>query len=547
VKRFVVALITLLLLGGCVRTVEGVAVAQIWSPDRVAGLPITDGDSGLRAGVPDARVSVAGSGGGGIDRLAGNAVDDVQAFWAEEFPKAFGKKYRPVESLISYDSGGPGTQVCGADSAGLVNAFYCGGDDSIAWDRGQLLPSLAADFGEISVVTVLAHELGHAVQSRLGAGGASSIVKEQQADCYTGSYLRQVAEGDSPRFQVSTGAGLNQVLSTMFFIRDGSGITVDDPSAHGNAFDRVSAFQLGFGDGAGRCARIDDAEVRRRVTQESRASRLNRAGQESRAGQEDQLSQADQQGQPTQQDQAHRQGQTGQQAHTNQQGQTGEQGLASQQDQAGRRSQTGQGSRFAQQRAPDDADNLDIGDPGALAALEATLRATFNPARPELTGRSGCGDGPAVYCPRRGTVELDLPSLRLIGAPPRPGGGGGLGDFAAFAEVASRYSLAYQHGAGLPLEGLGTAQRTACLTGVWAAAIVAGRGRELQLSPGDLDEAVAELLAADSRIAADVRGTVVPSGFARISAFRDGFSGDAKDSDTSDSDSDTAACSRLYP
>jgi predicted metalloprotease len=496
VKRFVVALITLLLLGGCVRTVEGVAVAQIWSPDRVAGLPITDGDSGLRAGVPDARVSVAGSGGGGIDRLAGNAVDDVQAFWAEEFPKAFGKKYRPVESLISYDSGGPGTQVCGAESAGLVNAFYCGGDDSIAWDRGQLLPSLAADFGEISVVTVLAHELGHAVQSRLGAGGASSIVKEQQADCYTGSYLRQVAEGDSPRFQVSTGAGLNQVLSTMFFIRDGSGITVDDPSAHGNAFDRVSAFQLGFGDGAGRCARIDDAEVRRRVTQESRASRLNRAGQE---------------------------------------------------DQAGRRSQTGQGSRFAQQRAPDDADNLDIGDPGALAALEATLRATFNPARPELTGRSGCGDGPAVYCPRRGTVELDLPSLRLIGAPPRPGGGGGLGDFAAFAEVASRYSLAYQHGAGLPLEGLGTAQRTACLTGVWAAAIVAGRGRELQLSPGDLDEAVAELLAADSRIAADVRGTVVPSGFARISAFRDGFSGDAKDSDTSDSDSDTAACSRLYP
>ncbi|MET0495665.1 MAG: neutral zinc metallopeptidase [Actinoplanes sp.] len=493
-KRFVVALITLLLLGGCVRTVKGFAVAQIWSPDRVAGLPITDGDSGLRAGGPDARVSVAGSDGGGIDRLAGNAVDDVQAFWAKEFPKAFDKKYRPVENLISYDSGGPGTPVCGADSAGLVNAFYCGGDDSIAWDRGQLLPSLAADFGEISVVTVLAHELGHAVQSRLGAGDASSIVKEQQADCYTGSYLRRVAEGDSPRFQVSTGAGLNQVLSTMFFIRDGSGITVDDPSAHGNAFDRVSAFQLGFGDGAGRCARIDDAEVRRRVTQESRA---------------------------TPQD------------HTNRQGQDGQESRATPQDHTNRQGQDGQESQVAPQRDPGDAGNLDIGDPGSLTALEATLRTTFEPARPEFTEQTGCGDGPAVYCARLGTVELDLPSLRLIGAPPRPGGGGGLGDFAAFAEVASRYSLAYQNGAGLPLEGLGTAQRTACLTGVWAAAIVAERGRELQLSPGDLDEAVAELLAADSRIAADVRGAVVPSGFARISAFRDGFSGNASDAGTS--------------
>lgn len=453
-KKPLVVFVTLMLLGGCARTVEGVAVAQVWSPDRVAGLPITDGASGSRAGVPDARVAVAGSDGGRIDRLAGNAVDDIQAFWAAEFPENFGEEYRPVEQLVSYDSGGRGTRVCGTDTAGLVNAFYCGGDDSVAWDRGELLPSLAAGFGELAVVTVLAHELGHAVQERLGAGDATSIVKEQQADCYTGSYLRRVAEGDSPRFLVSTGPGLNRVLSTMFFIRDGAGTAVDDPGAHGNAFDRVSAFQLGFGDGAVRCSRIDDAEVRRRVTQE---------------------------------------------------------------------------------RTREIDGNLDIGDAGALASLEATLRAAFVPARPALTGRTGCGEGPAVYCARRGTVELDLPALRAIGAEPRPGGGGGLGDFAAFAEVASRYALAYQQGAGLSLEGLGAAQRTACLTGVWAATIGAARGRELRLSPGDLDEAVAELLAPGSRIAADVRGAVVPSGFARISAFRDGFSG-----------GDAAGCAGLY-
>lgn len=64
--------------------------------------------------------------------------------------------------------------------------------------------------------------------------------------------------------------------------------------------------------------------------------------------------------------------------------------------------------------------------------------------------------------------------------------------------------------------------RTACLTGAWAGA-TNQNGVRLRLSSGDLDEAVAELLADKSLIAADVNGTVVPSGFARVEAFRDGF------------------------
>ncbi|MFI5934096.1 neutral zinc metallopeptidase [Actinoplanes sp. NPDC051494] len=443
-RKPLVAAAVVLLLAGCVRTVEGGGVAQQWAPDRVAGLPITDGPAGQRPGAPGTGLRVTGGDGGAIDNLAAGAVEDVQAYWQQQFPALAGTAYEPLAGVTSYDSDAASSRVCGIDTAGLVNAFYCGTGDTVSWDRGQLLPTLAGAFGEISVVAVLAHELGHAVQNRLGAGNAASIVREQQADCYTGGYFRHVAEGRSARFQVSTGPGLNQVLSTLFFIRDGAGASVDSPDAHGNAFDRVSAFQLGFGEGPARCARIDLAEVNRRVTQT-----------------------------------------------------------------------TAQDARDAE-------GNLDIADPEALRLLEQTLGAAFGPARPQLVDTAGCAPGAVSYCAEDDTVHLDLTTLSAIGAEPAPQTRG-IGDFAAFAEVASRYALALQRARDLSVEGLAAAQRTACLTGAWAATIVASRRQALQLSPGDLDEAVAEMLTADSLIAADARGVSVPSGFARVDSFRRGF------------------------
>ena len=93
-----------------------------------------------------------------------------------------------------------------------------------------------------------------------------------------------------------------------------------------------------------------------------------------------------------------------------------------------------------------------------------------------------------------------------------------------FAVIASRFSLSIQHATGFKLDDDAAGQRTACLTGAWAGLTNrpdAAAG--LRLSPGDLDEAVAELLADDSLIAADVNGKAVPSGFARVEAFGDGF------------------------
>ncbi|MFK3979088.1 neutral zinc metallopeptidase [Micromonospora sp. NPDC050397] len=460
--RWGAALLVVAALAGCTRTVAGTGGVERWSSTKVAGLAITTGESGPRPGAGDSRLTASGGDRGPIDRLALNAVDDVQRYWSEQLPASFGKRFEPVGRLVSYDSGGAGVNVCQASTAGLVNAFYCASDDTVAWDRGRLLPTLDASFGPMSVVAVLAHELGHAVQFRLGATGSitartSSIVKEQQADCYAGAFFRWVAEGNAPHFRISTGPGLNQILSTLFFIRDSAGTGFDAEGAHGNAFDRVSAFQFGFGDGPVRCARIDETEVRGRITQQA-------------SGDQDSVD--------------------------------------------------------------EDAGNLRVDDREALRALQRTLRDVFGadgtPPPTITVGTAACPDAgptsPASYCPSGNTIGLDLDNLVRVGTAPGRGSRGGIGDFAAFAEIASRYALALQQAAGYPLRGLAAGQRTACLTGVWAGAIVAGRGAALTLSPGDLDEAVAEMLSTESVIAADVDGASVPSGFARVEAFRDGFS-----------------------
>ena len=176
------ALVAAALLAGCARSVRGTGDAERWNATTVAGLEITNGASGPRPGVPDSPLVVVRGDGGELDRLARNAVDDVQRYWRDELPATFGRRFEPVVRLISYDSTGPDTTVCGTGTAGVVNAFYCRADDSVAWDRGQLLPLLDDSFGPMAVVAVLAHEVGHAVQSRLGtADGPDQLDRPRAA------------------------------------------------------------------------------------------------------------------------------------------------------------------------------------------------------------------------------------------------------------------------------------------------------------------------------------------------------------------------------
>jgi predicted metalloprotease len=470
-RRARVAVLTLVttmavagVLGGCgVQRISGTPkLLGAVDPGTVAGLPATDGPSGLRDGVSPAPLPVENTDSGDVDRIALDTVADVQDYWKKHFPTDFnGRQFEPVKRLVSYDSTGKPLEVCRQNTAGFANAFYCPLDDSISWDR-ELLPNLRSAFGPIAIVTVLAHEMGHAVQRKLGAASnvnqaTPTIVLEQQADCYAAAFLRSVAEGKAAHLRLSTGDGVSKALATLFAVRDAPGGSAAAKSAHGNAFDRVTAFQFGFASGPQRCARMDVNEIKQRITEMPFASE----GDQSSGG------------------------------------------------------------------------NVPINNE-YLQLLEDSLKEAFKDTGatlPTLTGRNAsCKDAhkttPVSYCPSTNTVAFDINKLVAIGTPPKRGQGNGIGDFAAFAEVASRYVLSVQKAVGFSLDDPAAGLRTACLVGAWTGLTMThpiNRTPRLLLTAGDLDKAVAELLSNDSLIASDVNGKTVRSGFARVEAFRIGF------------------------
>ncbi|PXY25108.1 aminopeptidase [Prauserella coralliicola] len=439
---------------------------QLQTAGDIAGLPVTHFESGLKPDAPKPELRVRNASDSQEDQLAIAAIADVSDYWAQEMPVHWGEEFQPVAQLLSYDPNEAEIEVCGATTAdAAMNAFYCPPEDLVAWDRGLLLPLLRERFGPMAIVTVLGHEFGHAIQFRLGdkAGvdeSTSTIVKEQQADCFTGSYFRWIAEDKSKYFTVSTSEGLNQVLASMFFIRDEAGQSASEQGAHGTAFDRTYAFQLGFEQGAKECAGINQENVDARITEQPFHS------------------------------------------------------------------------------GDDGSGDITI-DERSVGLLQQSLDEAFAGAGvepPQIVDDGGeCDSGnstpPASYCADTNTVSIDMEELAAIGQPVDRAAefqgtesAGGLGDFAAFSEIASRYTQGIQKGVGASLDSANAGLRTSCLVGAWAGVIKdPGSGNTLVLSSGDLDEAIAELLQPRSLLAADVNGHPVANGFARVESLRLGY------------------------
>ncbi|MDH6194412.1 putative metalloprotease [Mycobacterium frederiksbergense] len=462
----VIAVCVVLPLAACSTLVGGTAVSVFSDPFSVAGMPATDGPSGLRPDAEKPSRKVTNTDGGEIDNLAASAVSDIEEFWSNAYSGVFDGEFQPVRALISWDSESFDRQFCDMDTYALINAAFCKPDRTIGWDRSVLMPRLRQRNGDMGAVMVLAHEYGHAIQQQAGLvrRGTPTLMAEQQADCLAGTYMRWVAEGNSPRFTLSTADGLNNLLAAVIAFRDP---LLSEAQAqlgineHGSAFERISAFQFGFTDGPTACAAIDVKEINQR---------------------------------------------------------RGELPVLLPENQSG---------------------DLDITERWVRSMVDA-LNTVFKPANPpKLNFRpdaakdcpSARPSPPASYCPDTNTIVVDMDELQMLATPPDEFDVDGLagGDNNAYSVLISRYMLALQHARGLVLDNAGAALRTACLTGVATAKMInpvaLPNGDTILLTAGDVDEAVSGILT-NGLVASDVNGESVPSGFARIDAFRVGILGD---------------------
>jgi len=105
VRIGVAAACVALTLTGCSQAtvLDGRAVSMRYDPYRVAGLPTSDGPSGLRAAPPSAADRVQNTDDGQIDREALSAVDDIEDFWSQHYSDAFAGTFTPVSRLVSVD------------------------------------------------------------------------------------------------------------------------------------------------------------------------------------------------------------------------------------------------------------------------------------------------------------------------------------------------------------------------------------------------------------------------------------------------------------
>lgn len=408
---------------------------------------------------PDANVPIHGTDNGKIDKIAGNAITDIQGFWTKEMPKVFKKQYEPVKGgFFSVDPSTDKTLPPCAQSMDDIkgNAFYCPSKDVVVWDRTGLLQQMTQNFGKYSAAMILAHEWGHAIQARSQMPSQTkTIVVETQADCYSGAFTAYAKAGNAPHFHID-GNDLDKALAGYLNFADAKGSSQDETGAHGNAFDRISAFQAGFTNGPSYCASPDHFSDNRKFTELPYSQTSNNPNQD----------QSDNGNAPYAQ---------------------------------------------AVQLGVADLNQSYAQLPGwkPLAAVKP-----FDP-----TSAPSCGSNKVsqniFYCPDDNTVYFDnsqhFPQIYQ-----------NFGDFSVQALIATAYGFAYLHDQGKDLNGSNALLGAACYTGAYTYQVFAhGDQHKYFLSPGDLDEGVqALLLGVDGSSYYGLQGT---TGFDRVSAFQQGF------------------------
>ena len=199
-------------------------------------------------------------------------LGDTDATWTRIFAEDLGRTYTPP-TLVLYS--GRVESACGQASAS-TGPFYCPGDQKIYVDL-EFFHELKTRFGapgDFAQAYVIAHEVGHHVQTQLGTlqyvsnaqrrapneaeANRLSVALELQADCYAGiwanrssAYNLVLEPGD-----IEEGMNAASAVGDDRLQKQSQGYVVPDSFTHGTSAQRVQSFRKGLDTGDLRAGNI---------------------------------------------------------------------------------------------------------------------------------------------------------------------------------------------------------------------------------------------------------------------------------------------------
>lgn len=196
------------------------------------------------------------------DRFIATILAETEDTWTTIFRK-LDRTYRPP-ILVRFR--GSIQSDCGFANA-ATGPFYCSGDQKLYLDD-RFFDQLAQNFGapgEFAQAYVIAHEVGHHVQTLLGTlstvnaqrqrsdditANALSVRIELQADCYAGIWAHYTNEkGILEDGDVEAALNAAHKIGDDVLQKRIRGYVVPDSFTHGSAEQRAFWFKRGFTDG----------------------------------------------------------------------------------------------------------------------------------------------------------------------------------------------------------------------------------------------------------------------------------------------------------
>jgi predicted metalloprotease len=192
------------------------------------------------------------------DRFVARVLATTEDSWSAQFPREVGQAYQPP-TLVLFS--GAVRSACGAADAAM-GPFYCPADQKVYLDQ-SFFDELSKRFGapgDFAAAYVIAHEVGHHIQTLLGISeqvrtaqsraskaqsNALQVRMELQADCLAGvwasAHTDLLDEGDIEEALTAASAIGDDTLQ-----KAAQGYAVPESFTHGSSAQRRTWFMNGF-------------------------------------------------------------------------------------------------------------------------------------------------------------------------------------------------------------------------------------------------------------------------------------------------------------